>query len=139
MKSRKSGLWVLGLIVVLVVGIRMFGPSGPSVPDGQPLSEVIVPELSQIASEGQAIFTASCAVCHGVNATGLSGLAPPLISAIYRPAHHADIAIILAAQMGVRAHHWTFGSMPPVADVSEEELKKITTYIRELQRANGVE
>jgi mono/diheme cytochrome c family protein len=139
MGSKKTGILAIALIAALVIGIRVFGPTTSSTPDGQPMAEVKVPELSAVALEGQAIFTANCSTCHGVNATGLSGLAPPLVSPIYRPAHHADIAVVLAAQMGVRAHHWTFGSMPPVPNVSEDELKKITVYIRELQRANGIE
>ncbi|NOX72189.1 MAG: cytochrome c [Alphaproteobacteria bacterium] len=139
MNNRKTGILAVVLIAALVIGIRVFGPNTPSVPDGQPMAEVTVPELTGVALEGQAVFTANCSACHGVNATGLSGLAPPLVSPIYRPAHHADIAFILAPLMGVRAHHWTFGSMPPVPGVSEADLKKVTVYIRELQRANGVE
>jgi mono/diheme cytochrome c family protein len=139
MGNKKTGILAIVLIAALVIGIRVFGPSTPSVPDGQPLSEVIVPDLSEVALEGQAVFAANCSVCHGVNATGLSGLAPTLISTVYLPSLHADIAIILAAKLGVRGHHATFGSMPPVPEVSEAESQKITVYIRELQRANGIE
>ncbi len=139
MNNKKNGILAIVLIAALVIGVRFLGPIGPQVPDGQPLSEVTVPLLSAVAIEGQAVFTANCSSCHGVNAIGLSGRAPSLISPIYQPGHHADIAIILAPQMGVRAHHWRFGSMPPVPGVSEAELKKVVVYIRELQRANGIE
>jgi hypothetical protein len=44
----------------------------------------------------------------------------------------------LAVKNGVRAHHWRFGDMPPVEGVSDEDATKIVAYVRELQRANGI-
>jgi len=38
----------------------------------------------------------------------------------------------------VRAHHWNFGNMPPAEGVSDEDVIKITRYVRELQKANGI-
>ena len=43
----------------------------------------------------------------------------------------------IAAQNGVRAHHWPYGDMPPQPHVSAGDLKAIVTYIRALQQANG--
>jgi hypothetical protein len=40
--------------------------------------------------------------------------------------------------MGVQAHHWRFGNMPPVEGITRAEVATIITYIRELQRANGI-
>jgi hypothetical protein len=39
----------------------------------------------------------------------------------------------------VSAHHWRFGDMPPQPAVAPAEVARITRYIRELQRANGIE
>jgi len=58
---------------------------------------------------------------------------------IYGSGHHADAAFTLAAQRGVRAHHWRFGDMPPVPSARPEEISLIVRYVRELQRANGIE
>jgi len=58
---------------------------------------------------------------------------------IYRPAHHADVAFVLAVRRGVSAHHWRFGDMPPQVDASQDEVEAITLYIRELQRGNGID
>ena len=101
--------------------------------------QVAVPEaFSDNARIGKVAFEAKCAVCHGVNAAGQAGVAPPLVHKIYEPSHHGDGAFLLAARNGVRAHHWRFGNMPAVEDVTDGEVKMIIAYVRELQRANGI-
>lgn len=106
---------------------------------GPVMVNVIVPEtLSANAEIGKVAFEAKCAVCHGVNAAGQDGVAPPLVHKIYEPSHHGDAAFLLAAKNGVRAHHWRFGNMPPVEGVTEGDVKMIVTYVRALQRANGI-
>ena len=82
--------------------------------------QVVVPEtFSDNARIGQVAFEAKCAVCHGANAAGQDGVAPPLVHKIYEPSHHGDAAFLLAAKNGVRAHHWRFGNMPPVEGVTD--------------------
>lgn len=98
---------------------------------------VIVPDISGQAAAGAVIFERTCATCHGANAAGGPG-GPPLVNKIYEPGHHADAAFVLAVRNGVRQHHWKFGSMPPVPDVSEAEVARIISYVRTLQRANGI-
>ena len=103
------------------------------------LANVLMPEtLSQNAQIGQLAFEAKCAACHGVNAAGKDGIAPPLIHIIYEPSHHGDEAFQRAAAEGVRGHHWPFGNMPPVEGVTRGDVAMIIAYIRELQRANGI-
>lgn len=106
---------------------------------GEPLAQVVVPSsLTPIAERGMIAFEANCAQCHGTNSSGRDGIAPPLVHKIYEPNHHGDIAFTLAARHGVRAHHWRFGDMPPIEGVNDETVVEITAYIRELQRANGI-
>lgn len=105
---------------------------------GAPLADVIVPELSVSAEEGRIAYEANCATCHGVNAAGQDGIAPPLVHKIYEPNHHGDSAFLVAARNGVRAHHWRFGNMPPVANITDQEVVSVVNYVRELQRANGI-
>ena len=103
------------------------------------LAEVLVPEtLSQNAQTGKLGFEAKCLVCHGVNAAGQDGVAPPLVHIIYEPSHHGDESFQRAVAMGVRGHHWPFVDMPPVGGVTRADVTKITVYIRELQLANGI-
>ena len=116
---------------------RMLAPSAP-VATGAALANVQVPDLSPGAQEGEKLFNRSCGSCHGTNAAGQDGIAPPLIHKIYEPNHHGDASFHLAAKNGVRAHHWQFGNMPPVEGITDPELDSIVVYIRELQRANGV-
>jgi hypothetical protein len=40
--------------------------------------------------------------------------------------------------MGVQSHHWRFGNMPSIEDLTRGDVKMIIAYIRELQRANGI-
>ena len=105
---------------------------------GLPMVQVSVPELSEKAKTGEEAFNANCVACHGPNASGKEGLGPPLIHIIYETGHHGDQAFYLAAKNGVRAHHWSFGDMPPVAGITDSELEQIVYYVRELQRANGI-
>ena len=103
------------------------------------LANVLLPEtLSQNAQIGQLGFEAKCAACHGVNAASQDGVAPPLVHIIYEPSHHGDEAFQRAAAMGVRGHHWPFGDMPAVEGVTRGDVTMIIAYIRELQRANGI-
>ena len=130
------------VIAVVLLGGAVFlyqalQPPG-SPPSGAALANVTVPDLSPVAQEGETLFNRSCASCHGKNAAGQDGIAPPLIHKIYEPNHHGDAAFHLAAKNGVRAHHWQFGNMPAVEGVTDPELKKIVVYIREVQRANGI-
>ena len=105
---------------------------------GRAIVEVTVPELEGKAVLGQMAFVAKCASCHGVNAVGQVGVAPPLVHKIYEPSHHGDMAFVMAARNGVRAHHWKFGNMPPVEGITDAEVGTIVAYVRALQRANGI-
>jgi len=134
-------IWRLGLMAVLAVGL-WFGVQymrqEPNVPSGKPIVDVVVPNLSSELVVGREAFNANCASCHGANAAGQDGVAPPLVHKIYEPNHHGDMAFRLAAKNGVRQHHWPFGNMPPVANVTDRNLDSIIGYVRALQRANGI-
>ncbi len=136
------------LIIVTAVSIASFGGWGywqsrenddpQPAETGAAMVQVQLPELSQVALQGEALFRANCATCHGDVADGRVGLGPPLVHKIYEPSHHADGSFFLAAAQGVRSHHWPFGNMPPVDSVSQDEVGKIVVYVRALQRANGI-
>ncbi|UWP93904.1 cytochrome c (plasmid) [Aliiroseovarius crassostreae] len=149
----KSGLFVGGVLLAGVAvavwqfmqpapvsqGHSMAPPDTSRIAEGAPIAEVRVPaELSAEAEIGKRVFEAKCAACHGENAAGQNGVAPPLVHKIYEPSHHSDMAFILAAKNGVRAHHWKFGNMPPVEGLTQGDVKYIARYVRELQRENGI-
>jgi mono/diheme cytochrome c family protein len=149
----KSGFFIAAFFVLggAAVVWQQFQPSSPaaghsmtppdlsSVGDGDPIAEVMVPaELSANAQIGKQVFDGVCAACHGANAAGQNGVAPPLVHKIYEPSHHGDASFLLAAKNGVRAHHWQFGNMPPIEGLTDGDVKMIVAYVRELQRANGI-
>lgn len=121
------------------VGHSMDQPDLSDIGAGEAIADVVVPEtLSETAQIGKNIFEANCAACHGLNAAGQNGVAPPLVHRIYEPSHHSDMSFILAARNGVRAHHWNFGNMPVIEGLTEGDVRMIARYVRELQQANGI-
>ncbi len=137
----KKLLIVTGAVSLLVLAALVWGRFSGD--DGQPesgaaLAAVTVPDLAGTALEGEALFNDKCAACHGKNAAGRNGFGPPLVHKIYQPGHHADGAFHVAAMRGTRAHHWPFGDMPPVENVTVQDVDKIVVYVRALQRANDI-
>lgn len=121
-------------------GHSMVPPDLSDVEKGAAIVQIVVPEeLSTNAQIGKIGFEAKCAACHGVNAAGQNGVAPPLVHITYEPNHHGDASFIQAVKNGVRAHHWGFGNMPPVEGLTTGDVKMIVAYVRELQRANGID
>lgn len=120
-------------------GHSMVPPDTSGIARGAPIAEVSLPaELSANAQIGKRAFEAKCAQCHGANAAGQNGIAPPLVHKIYEPNHHSDMAFVMAAKNGVRSHHWNFGNMPPVEGLTDADVKMIARYVRELQAENGI-
>ena len=97
-----------------------------------------MPVIEGNAAIGQNIFESICAACHGPSGVGNAEAGPPLIHKIYEPSHHGDESFQRAVALGVRAHHWRFGNMPPVEGLTRGDVTMITEYIREIQRANGI-
>ncbi len=134
----------LALVILVGVYYAQFGTStegtstGPA-PKGSAIVAVKVPaELSSQARIGMTAFNAKCVECHGPNAEGQKGVAPPLVHKIYEPSHHGDMSFVLAAQNGLRGRHWPFGDMSPVEGLTRGDVMNIVAYVRELQRENGI-
>ena len=129
-----SLLLALALLFAIACGSADPTPS-PTTPadSGSPSG----PVLSETALQGESVFNANCSLCHGVNVAGTTQ-GPTLIDRIYHPGHHADLSFRFAVNQGVRAHHWRFGDMPSVPNVTESEVEQIICYVRELQRFHGI-
>lgn len=146
MHSVKSGIAITAVLAAAGVAYAMWSPTSQtaatdtliSIEEGA-LADVLLPKtLSQNAQIGKLGFEAKCATCHGLNAAGQDGVAPPLVHIIYEPTHHGDETFQRAAAVGVRGHHWPFGDMPPVEGITRGDVTMIVAYVRELQRANGI-
>lgn len=143
-----GGVFVAGLAVAswqvlqpapAAPGHSMVPPDTTGIAMGDPIVEVGLPsELSSDATMGKRLFDAKCAACHGDNAAGTNGVAPPLVHKTYEPGHHSDEAFQRAALSGVQAHHWEFGNMPPVPGLTRGDVQYVARYVRELQRENGI-
>jgi mono/diheme cytochrome c family protein len=153
-RMKNLGLAIGGVMVAGLGVLAWQEMRPPPAPQGQPMSspgsnqtakgaalvEVQLPaQLSADAQIGRRGYDAKCASCHGANAAGQDGVAPPLVHKIYEPGHHGDMSFVLAAQNGVRSHHWTFGDMPPVDGLTAADVGYIVRYVRELQQANGID
>ena len=142
----KKGLWALAAVAVIAGGYYFVSGApdeqagrAPADPEGTAIVSVTPPAtLSAKAQIGETAFNAKCIACHGPGAEGQKGVAPPLVHKIYEPSHHGDMAFVLAAQNGVRSHHWPFGDMPPVEGLTRADVLNIVAYVRELQRENGI-
>lgn len=150
MKSPTT-LWLVLVLAVVAGGTYLYmrqSQTGEVQTSGTPaatearsaLVNVKLPaNLSDEAMRGKTYFDTACASCHGENATGQDGVAPPLVHQLYEPAHHGDAAFVVAVRQGSRQHHWSFGSMMPVQPpLADAEIEAIIRYVRELQRENGI-
>lgn len=110
------------------------GPAGPS-----PVTNLIKsPKVPFSYGRGLMTFREKCSACHGKWAEGVADTGPPLVHPFYEPNHHGDDAFYRAAQFGVKQHHWHFGDMPPVADVTHQQVANILQFIRWWQQENGI-
>lgn len=142
----KNTILISAVAAVAVLGYILWSDVEPDqstaslgTAQGTALVDIVLPEtLSANAQIGQRGFEANCAVCHGENGVGQQGVAPPLVHVIYEPGHHGDESFQRAVAQGVRSHHWPFGNMPPVEGLTRADVTMITRYLRELQRANGI-
>ena len=128
----RLSLVILGAALVIGVALALF-PGG----SGQPVDVKLPASFSEAALSGRTLFEKNCQSCHGVNARG-TATGPPLVHIIYETSHHSDETFHRAVRDGVRPHHWQFGQMPPIDHVEPKQVDLIISYVRELQRANGI-
>ena len=140
MSLRRAAIPVVLFAAIGVAGYFHVGDAEENAGNGLPIATVNVPDaLSAQAQLGQKTYEANCVSCHGRNAAGQDGIAPPLVHILYEPGHHDDESFQRAVSRGVRAHHWRFGDMPPVEGLTRQDVAAIVAYVRELQRANGIQ
>ena len=92
--------------------------------------------LLAVNADGVTIYQARCASCHGSDLRG-SDNGPSQLSIVYEPGHHGDDSYRSAIRNGVGQHHWTFGDMPAVPDITDEQIERVIIYIRTQQDELG--
>ena len=135
---KKNGTWIAigGLVAFMVIAVAVFG--GGSLDGGPDAGTGIPVQDADLVAAGDPLYQTNCAECHGADLRGTS-IGPSHLSVVYQPGHHGDFAFVSAAQKGVPQHHWPFGDMLPVPDLSDEDLEAIIAFVRENQRISGFE
>ncbi len=122
----------LGLLSCPAAVFVIFGTSGLDAFD-----EGIGPPPSSLSVEqGLVAFAGECARCHGQLARGTER-GPNLIHRYYGPSARSDAQFRRAVREGMPARGG-YGAMPAAPDVSKRRLERMITFLRELQRANGI-
>jgi len=130
---RKYFVNIFVFVIFLLLVIPVFAKI-----DNESIVDVSVPKLSEDEIKGEDLYNQYCISCHGLNASGKKGKGPPLIHKIYKPNHHNDMSFVSAIRYGVKSHHWPFGDMKPIPQITDKEAYKIIKYLRKLQRYNNI-
>jgi cytochrome c2 len=142
MKSINIGV-LLCLFIIVAASFLIFSQNekvtATELKVGEPIANVLVPDqISELGLLGKNIFELKCQSCHGINAAGRHEIGPPLVHKIYEPSHHSDQSFYRAVALGVKSHHWPLGNMAAVEGLTKGDVKAIISYVRELQRENGI-
>lgn len=96
------------------------------------------PEPIPAGANGATVYALRCASCHGDDLRG-TDKGPSQLSIVYEPNHHGDDSYRAAIRNGVPQHHWGFGNMPVIEDITDEQVELVIGYIRSQQEALGFE
>lgn len=125
------------IVIAIAMGAYWYLDRNPSPAEEAGKRGVEVAQISAKAETGALLFAENCAACHGAHGSGTDS-GPPLIHKIYEPSHHGDASFSMAVRNGVRPHHWRFGPMPKIDGLSDRDVSEIVIYVREVQRAHGI-
>ncbi|MCH8950961.1 MAG: cytochrome c [Proteobacteria bacterium] len=122
----------LGLLSSPVVVFVVFGTSGLDAFDEGSGASVSLASVEP----GLAAFAGECARCHGRLAEGTER-GPNLIHRDYGPRVRSDARFRRAVREGMPARRG-YGAMPPFPELSKRRLERMISFVRGLQRANGI-
>jgi len=92
---------------------------------------VLTPRNTRAAEDGGALFKAKCAVCHGANGEGKPAIkAPSLTSDEAKKLSDADLTDMIANGGKEKKATHAFSKK----GVTDEQVKALVAYIRELQK-----
>ncbi len=128
----RTTVTVAGVVLALTFVLSACGGDDPVAAP----PESVVPLAAD--ADGASVYQARCASCHGEDLRG-TDKGPSQLSIVYEPNHHGDELYRSAIRTGVPQHHWGFGDMPAVEDITEEQIERVIAYIREQQQELGFE
>ena len=123
----------LGLLSCPAIVFMVFGTSGLDAFD----EGATEPVSSQSFQQGGIAFIEECAGCHGRLAQG-TDRGPNLIHPDYGPGNRSDAQIRQVVREGVPTRRRDYVDMLPTTNLSEHKLEQMVTYLREIQRMNGI-
>jgi len=134
-RARRDGVRVAGLaraaaVTAAVVAAVAAASCASSSPEAAPTTTGVSQQ------RGAEVYAAKCAQCHGTELQGTDS-GPSHLSAVYQPSHHSDESFRRAVRQGSPQHHWRFGPMPPIEDVSGSDLESVIAFVRAQQRERG--
>jgi mono/diheme cytochrome c family protein len=125
---RRNAPLVVAVLALVVLASCGEGDAGDTAAAPMPLPD----------HPGAEPYAQHCASCHGADLRGTDE-GPSHLSVVYEPGHHPDWSFEVAVREGVRAHHWSYGDMPPIPDIDDDELDDLIAYIRAVQEDQGFE
>ena len=84
--------------------------------------------LTGDASAGATEFSNVCAVCHGADGTGETGVAPSLVDAVPEYTHDSELSDIILN--GFDEANPDYPTMPP-QDLTDQQVADVIAYLRE--------
>src|SRR5688572_7990968 len=93
--------------------------------------EVADPELNAAITRGQAIYFASCAMCHGATGDGVKGAFPPLARSDWLAAHRSGAirAVVNGLKEEITVNGDVYrGQMPPVM-LDDPQVADVLTFV----------
>jgi mono/diheme cytochrome c family protein len=87
---------------------------------------------------GAEVYAQTCASCHGTDLRG-TDKGPSHLSIVYEPNHHTDDSFRSAISNGAPQHHWSFGDMPAVGNLSDSDVEAVIAFVRAEQERQGFE
>ena len=128
----RTTVTVAGVVLALTFVLSACGGDDPVAAP----PESVVPLAAD--ADGASVYQARCASCHGEDLRG-TDKGPSQLSIVYEPNHHRDESYRSAIRNGVAQHHWGFGNMPAVEDITDDQIERVITYIRTQQQELGFE
>ncbi len=118
--------------LVAALDRRLAWPGKPGVPP-PPVIVPLTAEQQALFEKGRATYNGLCIACHQPGGVGLDGLAPPLLDSdwVLGPADRPIRILLhgLGGAIAVDGATWRL-EMPPLPQLSDEEVAAVLTYIR---------
>lgn len=110
--EEKPMRWLAALLLVLIpAGTALAGTQGPT-------------EEGDVA-RGEEIYQASCAMCHGADATGMMGMHPALTSVVERLSREG-------VEVTIRNGRRTRPPMPAFEELGDADIANVIAYLDSL-------